>query len=188
MWPPKLYSQEDDELIIQENLKRVVFIAGGVGINPLMSMLSHLAEFDEQQKLQGGLGFGVRFLYTVRDPGPGRRDVSRILFLERLWRTFETGTMRDKGKFKVFLTSRAEEDGTNGQGERDALVWKGNEVPFSRRRITNDDLMEALGPVGERSRTVCYICGVPNMTDELVEHAKRAEGMDPRHVLCEKWW
>ena len=29
---------------------------------------------------------------------------------------------------------------------------------------------------------------VPGMTDEFVKAAKGADGMDERHVLCEKWW
>jgi NAD(P)H-flavin reductase len=35
---------------------------------------------------------------------------------------------------------------------------------------------------------VVYVCGVPGMTEKLVRRAKKAEGMDERHVLYEKWW
>ena len=56
------------------------------------------------------------------------------------------------------------------------------------RRIGHEDLLDALGPVGERKGVVVYICGPPEMTDEFVEVVKGAEGMEAGRVFCEKWW
>jgi NAD(P)H-flavin reductase len=61
-------------------------------------------------------------------------------------------------------------------------------LSVQRRRIIEKDLIDALGLVGERPETVCYICGVPGMTDEFVGKARRAEGMEGENVLFEKWW
>jgi NAD(P)H-flavin reductase len=161
VWPPKFYGYE---------IKRVVFIAGGVGINPLVSILSHLSHQDP-------LPFQIKFLYSLRDPGPPRSGDS-ILFMERLVKVFNI-LERDES-LQVFLTS-----GNDAEG---VIECNGNEVGFKGRRIAKEDLLEALGVVKERKDTVVYICGVPGMTDELVELAKQAEGIDERHVLCEKWW
>lgn len=161
VWPPKFYGDE---------IKRAVFVAGGVGINPLISMLSHLSKQDE-------LPFDIKFLYTLRDPGPSRSGDS-ILFLERLIKIFNL--LEKEDSLQMFLTS--------GTGEDGVIECNENDVDFKGRRIGKDDLLEALGTVEERRNTFIYICGVPGMTDEFVKTAKEAEGMDERHVLCEKWW
>jgi len=56
------------------------------------------------------------------------------------------------------------------------------------RRISHEDLFDAIGREDSRSNTVVYVCGLPTMTDEFVELLKKAPGMDETRVLCEKWW
>ena len=56
------------------------------------------------------------------------------------------------------------------------------------RRITHEDLLDAIGPVAERRGVVVYVCGPRMMTDDFVEVLMRAEGMEEKRVLCEKWW
>ena len=56
------------------------------------------------------------------------------------------------------------------------------------RRIDERDLEAALGPVGEREGVVAYVCGPPTMTDWAVAALRRAEGVIPERILCEKWW
>jgi len=170
VWPPQLKESE---------ITRVVFVAGGVGINPLMSIVSSLAT---QKKEKGKLGFYIKFLYTTRylrsDAHP-----SEILFLERLVSVFDV--LGDEGRFELFLTSvqREREDTEIGM-----LSVAGKQLKVQRRRIHDTDLLDALGSVEERAGTVCYICGVPTMTDEFVEKAKNAKGIVERNVLFEKWW
>lgn len=101
----------------------------------------------------------------------------QILFLDRVKN--KMGFLGPKGHFDLFLTAGKEthcgEDSTALEGVK-------------RRRIQGDDLLDALGPVNERSDTVCYVCGVPAMTDYFVDLAQKADGMDERNVFCEKWW
>ena len=61
------------------------------------------------------------------------------------------------------------------------------------RRIKTSDLVQALdgyssGSQSDRSRTVCYVCGPPKMTDEFVAFLVQQPGMAGERVLCEKWW
>ncbi|OJD25971.1 hypothetical protein ACJ73_02656 [Blastomyces percursus] len=69
------------------------------------------------------------------------------------------------------------------------------------RRIQMSDLHDILGgkkdvvPDGnsskDRGRTICYICGPPDMTDEFVVGAEEAIGAGvgrEKSVFCEKWW
>jgi len=105
------------------------------------------------------------------------------LFLERLISIFES--MGDEGELDLFLTC----DGNKGKADgRDKFEIGEKGVEVKRKRIHDTDLLDALGPVEERKGTVCYICGVPTMTDKFVEKAKKAEGMEEANVLSEKWW
>ena len=169
VWPPPLPENE---------IKRVVFVAGGVGINPPMSIVSHL---EQQKRDAGSLGFELHFLYTTRDIGPDSKP-SEILFLERLVSAFES--FGDEGRFELYLTS-GEDEGKDASG---SITVAGKTIDVKRRRIHDSDIFATLGAAGERGGTVYYICGVPMMTDDFVDKAKKADGMEEANVLFEKWW
>lgn len=157
-------------------LRKVVFVAGGVGINPLMSMLSSVAE-------RPGGAYEVRVFYSVKDPAGGSK-FGNILFLERIATLFTSGKIR--GSLRLFLT------GTEGAAadnqHRDVVSRNGVDVPFERRRVTVEDVVEAVGP--DKRFAAVYICGVPTMTDHFVTQlvSPGGLGMEPHRVLCEKWW
>ncbi|OAL67443.1 hypothetical protein A7C99_1307 [Trichophyton rubrum] len=61
------------------------------------------------------------------------------------------------------------------------------------RRIEAGDLHKAVGGSDElRSGTICYVCGPPVMTDELVKELETFIGSEDdktrKRVLYEKWW
>ena len=56
------------------------------------------------------------------------------------------------------------------------------------RRLTKADVLTVLGDFDKRQRTVCYVCGPPSMTDELVHFLLSLNGLEASRVLCEKWW
>jgi len=166
-------------------LRRLIFVAGGVGINPLMSMVSHFAETTDADRTE------VTFLYSVRDPGlraeedgGGGRDPERVLFLERLATLF--GREKVKGHLRLFLTGGGGEKDEGGSGG--VVSCNEVDVPFLARRITVADVEEAIGP--EKNFAAVYVCGVPAMTDEFVEKLTSASGvgLEPHRVLFEKWW
>ncbi|KAH9999259.1 NADH-cytochrome b-5 reductase [Xylariaceae sp. FL0662B] len=159
-------------------LRKVVFVAGGVGVNPLVSMIGALAESRNRPS-------NVQFLYSVKDPGePGR--ASRILFLERLAAIFGGGAV--KGKLQLFLTG-----GNRDEDREEGVVSCGEgraEVTCKSRRMTVDDVVEAVGGAAEKRFAVVYVCGVPTMTDDFVHELVNPKGLGMEHhrVLCEKWW
>jgi ferredoxin-NADP reductase len=165
VWPPPNVDMNE--------VKRVVLVAGGVGINPFMSMVGVIGK-------AYGKSYHVTVLYSVKDPGDHR--LSSVLYLESLAKLFKVEWV--KGELVLHLTSG--EKGT--QSPDDAVELAGYQMKCRRRRITKEDLLSALGNVEEARSTVVYICGVPLMTDELVEVAQQAAGMDPKRVLCERWW
>lgn len=165
-----------------QTLRKLVFVAGGVGVNPLISIVSHIAEKSDPR-------YSTEFLYSVRDPGEEKRDASNIHFLDRLSGIFNDG--EDNGNLRLFLTP----GGRSGDGDGSGNAVGGNDgtvtglhLDFKRRRISVDDISSAIGK--DRESAVVYICGVPSMTDELVEKLNSAEGLGiERHrILYEKWW
>ncbi|KAI1414242.1 hypothetical protein F5Y13DRAFT_18646 [Hypoxylon sp. FL1857] len=166
-------------------LRKVVFVAGGVGVNPLMSMVSSLAE-----KRDAGASFEVQFLYSLKDDLASQRgrSASRLQFVERLASIFASGKV--KGRLQLFLTG----GGGEGKGEEEGVLSCGSEggdVSFRARRMTVDDVSAAVGGASERRFAVVYVCGVPTMTDEFVRKLTDSQhglGMEPHRVLCEKWW
>ncbi|RYP50636.1 hypothetical protein DL769_010924 [Monosporascus sp. CRB-8-3] len=157
-------------------LRKVVFVAGGVGVNPLMSMLSALAEKPDSAP------FEVEFLYSMRDPGREHRKAERMLFLDRIVSVFAEGRL--KGRLRLFLTG-----GDEAEGDIPLSGAAGyGKVHFRGRRMTADDVATAVG--ADRRFAVVYVCGVPTMTDGFVRRLTDPAGlaMEPHRVLCEKWW
>ncbi|KAH7032817.1 uncharacterized protein B0I36DRAFT_320091 [Microdochium trichocladiopsis] len=192
-WPPP-------PTVDVASLRKVVFVAGGVGVNPLMSMLSYLAEGPSGVDGVRNHQFEVEFLYSVKDPAGGgvsgskkamgeQRRGEEVLFLDRIARVFEEGHV--KGRLRLFLTGLATGDGTNGEV---VCADAGIKIPFEKRRITVDDVASVIqstdGPSAAKDAAVVYICGVPSMTDEFVRQLTDPEGvgMARDRVLCEKWW
>jgi len=159
VWPPPG--------IEERSIRRAVFVAGGVGINPLKSMISHLHETSTMPP-------EVKFLYTVRWPSE-TKSLDQILFYKDL-RTIAESDSRHF-VLQLFIT-----DGSKDLG-------KENENSNPRfRRITHEDLRTAVVEGGHPESTVCYICGVPSMTDDFVDFLQKTKGLDQQRVLCEKWW
>ncbi|KAF9775067.1 hypothetical protein IL306_006892 [Fusarium sp. DS 682] len=141
-------------------ISRVVFVAGGVGINPLVSMMGCIAE--------EGYDVEVKVLYASKVPAQGLKSV---LFLERI-RTWFT-EKRLRGNLKVFTTG-----GYGGNVESGGF-------DVQKKRFTVEDVKEA---VGEKSDSVVYVCGPATMTDEIVDGLTRDGRMDKKRVMLEKWW
>ena len=196
-WPPPQLSHSD-----LKSLKRAVFIAGGIGINPLISMLSFISEKEKWPPI-------IRVFYSVRmDPkhGDHDQDLSSIVFLDRLKslvrdaRTWEGVDF----KFRLVLTGRSGTHNSNSQTNNHTTTTTPQDpeslVHLSLGpRLQWSEIREAIGssPSTDEAKdhddntinnSVVYICGPPAMTDEIVRRLKEEEGMEERRVLCEKWW
>ena len=157
-------------------------MAGGVGINPLMAMLRSLKPGCPQIKL----------LYAVRKPQPievgflDGKDLPRsgILFFEDLLAL----ALRIPGQVSVNMYLTGDQELACDWEQLDRVVRKRNVKVLEGRRWTYEELEEALGEETERENAVAYVCGPPQMTDEVVGMLKRVPGMKEDWVFCEKWW
>lgn len=150
-------------------------------------MITHIIDVHKDD-----VPYEIKFLYSVKNPAqdpeknPQNMDgLDKILFLPRLKGLFKT--LGERGDLSVFLTSGLTRRkgievgcGDDDGGERIVKYRKG--------RITEQNVLEALGPVDGRKGTLCYICGVPTMTDSFVSLVKGADGMSARNVFSERWW
>ncbi|RDK38532.1 hypothetical protein M752DRAFT_269584 [Aspergillus phoenicis ATCC 13157] len=188
VWPPS--SNVD-----LTKVRNVVFVAGGVGINPLMSMLSHLNNGDEIALPHPS--FNIRFLYSTKLPrkeegtvtgsgGGGSNSLEQILFLSRLRQIIASQSQicRLQISLDLFITDPGlDQSSLTGSAESDDLT-------LHMRRINRDDLRKAISnPDGsiEAAETVCYVCGPPGMTDDVVGNLEGFLG-DKERVYYEKWW
>ncbi|KAF2271142.1 hypothetical protein CC78DRAFT_557164 [Lojkania enalia] len=160
VWPPPG--------VDASTIKRVVFIAGGVGINPLISILSYIRQ--EQPLLD------VRFLYSTKISSKGAQQ-GEVLFLPRILNLLSTpsGAERQgKSRLELFLT------GTwDGIGDFGSVLTQ---------RIDEAALSRAIDSQEKRQSSIFYVCGPRDMTDSIVEHLRGQDNIAPEQVLCEKWW
>ncbi|ORY17413.1 hypothetical protein BCR34DRAFT_37384 [Clohesyomyces aquaticus] len=181
VWPPPG--------LVKESIKRVVFIAGGVGINPLMSMISYIGQ--QRDSLEQ-----VRLLYATKLPSTNP-ERTEILFLPRILDFFcepRTSSQDLKGHLELFVTgahnktSRSDKDVSGllnlppPEPEADATV------KVYQGRIDESALSRAVGDPETQSSSVFYVCGPPHMTDSIVQHLRNKENVASEQVLCEKWW
>ena len=130
----------------------------------------------------------VHVLYSSKVPPSG--DQASILFLPRLQSIFSSSTAA-KWKLQIFLTrlqisSTSEIPCHVSSPEYSEQQLSNQEI--HRRRMKHEDALDAIGPVSERGSAIAYVCGPRNMTDEVVDLLRNAEGMTVERVRCEKWW
>jgi predicted ferric reductase len=168
VWPPPN--------VDLSQVKKLVFIAGGVGINPLISIISHLS-----QRL---CPFEIHFLYSTKVPN-NKVECDKILFLHRLWDALQA---IPHGNLHLFLTSLGSHLASKSQHTMSCQQGGGH--TYQARRLSFDDVENALGPQHSRASVLVYICGSPVMTDLYIDRLQepRGPGLKPHQVMYEKWW
>lgn len=159
-------------------IEKIVFVAGGVGINPLMSMLSYLAEGHAFSDLEE-----VVVLYSSKVSG---RNLEDILFVRRIATLFSSGKI--KGRFKLHLTGGSV--GDLALKLSDYEIALGPYVEIQSGRFSALDLCRVV-TANHSSSSMVYICGPPTMTDEMVtllRSPKCEVHIDGSHIMTEKWW
>lgn len=188
----------------------IVLIAGGVGINPLYSMLLALS-WDQIRNSQLDLGSSdnmsrknstnfskITLLYSCRNK-------SEVLFLEQLQALYSK-VLGDNLRIHITLTREefcpktSEDykfvDAHSSFSEKS--LW--DPSTFHEGRITSTLLEKTIfddglpsnvqsseGVNSKTSKTAVILCGPPTMTDSLVEVCKEI-GVQDDDIHFEKWW
>ncbi|XP_030645170.1 oxidoreductase NAD-binding domain-containing protein 1 [Chanos chanos] len=138
----------------------LLLVGGGVGINPLYSILLHTADLLQLQ--QGHTPGRTHLCYSAK-------TTHELLFKNTIIdirREFP-----DKFSCKFHVTKQS----TDIEQELQPYT--------SRGRISE----EVLRPYVDLERTLCFLCGPPPMI-ESVSEALRGFGLSDDRILFEKWW
>jgi ferredoxin-NADP reductase len=168
--------------VLLDDVSRVIFVAGGVGVNPLVSMLTCLVEELEHRSGQRRQ-MEVIFSYASKMPGSG--TLSDVLFLDRVARLVErANALRNQGvqaRMSLRLTNSAFDKGVALPPSCDERY-----VNLQQGRLMSQELVN-LVQKGDSVGSFVYICGPPEMTDDFTD-SLHAAGIDRQRVLTEKWW
>ncbi|PLN76393.1 hypothetical protein BDW42DRAFT_197196 [Aspergillus taichungensis] len=187
VWPP---TGVDD----LDKVQKVVLVAGGVGINPLISILSHLNNNTNNTNHHHPHSYNIHILYSTKHPP--NTDLSQILFLPRLQQIIRSQSYSHRLciSLDLFLTSPSSSENPTSPASDAASSSSSppsaDEFHIHNRRINESDLRTALASANGRTEpagTVCYVCGPPRMTDEMVDVLGGLLGGQER-VFYEKWW
>ncbi|CAG8462876.1 13712_t:CDS:2 [Acaulospora morrowiae] len=161
---------------LEEETESVVLIAGGVGINPLVSMLGTILESDDEDRKNEGKSEidghikKIRLLYSAR-------TFSELLFYDRIEKL--RSVWSNVLECKYFLT--------RDDPPSLPIVNFGTEF-YYRQRIDQAILNELVERErANMDRLKCFLCGPPQMEDDLIKYLKEA-GMNEERILFEKWW
>lgn len=132
-------------------------------ISPLISILSHLYQNPREKPSS------IKFLYSARKGPSG--NLTSILFFDRLRTLFEKERSAPNNSLEFFLTTESSQPAQPGKKSTraaSAQQLEADSVLPDRvwyRRLAEQDLLNAVGPVEQRNRTLVYVCGPPAMTD-----------------------
>lgn len=170
-----------------EDVDLLVFVAGGVGINPMLSMLSFLTE-----EYVGSRGPGLEVCILYSSKMAVTTKVEDILFVDRISTLFRDGKL--KGRIELYIT------GGIASTSEGLLLINGVQVEVRARRLSTSDLKAAVRQAeyisnptkSGRKFPLVYVCGPLAMTDELVSGLTKSSqsglSLDCRLVKLEKWW
>jgi len=160
-----------------------LFLVGGVGITPLISMARYRAERLSAASAAPGSGPAplTTFIYSAR-------HVDELVFRAELEALATAGAAtRAAGAaaapFRLFLSTTAQ---TRGQHAEGADAWQEAPARLNTGRVPLELLRRELRHVAD-ARGHVFLCGPPGMVDELLPLLQQHIA-DPRRVHFERWW
>ncbi|CAG8522333.1 9227_t:CDS:2 [Dentiscutata erythropus] len=162
----------------EDGTECVLFIAGGVGINPLISMFTSILEAEnntnandmKNQMKKVGVK-KIRLLYSAR-------SFNELLFYNRIEKLRKEWPQVLECKY--FLT------GENAPPSQSLSISDESEFYYGQRisqKILGDIIMKECENL---EKLKCFICGPPIMRDNLICWLKNV-GLVEKRILIEKW-
>ncbi|XP_077364336.1 oxidoreductase NAD-binding domain-containing protein 1 [Festucalex cinctus] len=143
----------------------LLLVAGGVGINPLFSILSHVADLLQLSRASGGRAYNIGSVHLCYSA----KTTEELLFKNPILRVCRE--FPDKLTCEFHVTQQSTDIEPHLQ-------------PFvNRRRIAEEELRTHVDP----QRTLCYLCGPPPMIEAISQTLVNL-GLPQDRILFEKWW
>jgi hypothetical protein len=150
-------------------------------------MLSHLNNNDESTSpYHPCLNINILYSSKLSEASSLESALDQILFLQRLREIVRSQSQSHRLRItlNLFLTNLQDESSP-------LLVQPPDDLKIHPRRINQDDLRKTVSGTDGRfspSKTVCYVCGPPQMTDEIVNTVTEILNGRKDRVFFEKWW
>ncbi|RVE66867.1 hypothetical protein OJAV_G00111830 [Oryzias javanicus] len=143
----------------------LLLVAGGVGINPLYSILLHAKDLLHLNQASGGGGGNIGSAHLCYSA----KNTQELLFKSSIIEMCREFPDKISCNFHV----------TQQSADVDAHLQ-----PFIKSgRITVEELEASVDP----QRTLCYLCGPPPMIEGISETLTEL-GLPKNRILYEKWW
>ncbi|TRY65711.1 hypothetical protein DNTS_005557 [Danionella cerebrum] len=140
----------------------LLLVAGGVGINPLYSILLHTADLLGQTHTGGYTPGHTHLCYSAK-------NTTELLFKDTILDLCLEHP--DKLSCNFHVTQQSSE------------IEKRFQPHVARGRIAEEELRHCVHP----ERTLCYLCGPPPMIETVSSDLQRI-GLSEDRILFEKWW
>lgn len=143
--------------------RNLVLIAGGVGINPLLSILRHSADLHREWADKGnGYEIGtIKLFYSAK-------NTSELLFKKNIL------DLVNEFPKKIACSFHVTKQTTQISAELKPYITEG--------RITEEEIRNHIS-----KETLFYICGPPPMTDFFSKQLENNH-IPREHICFEKWW
>ncbi|XP_028285037.1 oxidoreductase NAD-binding domain-containing protein 1 isoform X2 [Parambassis ranga] len=143
----------------------LLLVAGGVGINPLYSILLHTADLLHLNQALGDRGYNIGSAHLCYSA----KNTQELLFKNSITEVCQEFPDTFSCDFHVTQQS------TDVDPQLQPFVNRG--------RITEEVLQAHVDP----QRTLCYLCGPPPMI-ETISKTLMQLGLSKDRILFEKWW
>ncbi|XP_007934815.1 oxidoreductase NAD-binding domain-containing protein 1 [Orycteropus afer afer] len=143
--------------------RNLVLIAGGVGINPLLSILRHAADLHRERANKGsGYEIGtIQLFYSAK-------NTSELLFKKNIL------DLVNEFPEKIACSLHVTRQTTQISAELKPYIMEG--------RIMEKEIRDHIS-----EETLFYICGPPPMTDFFSKQLEKSH-VPKEHICFEKWW
>ncbi|XP_035537480.1 oxidoreductase NAD-binding domain-containing protein 1 isoform X2 [Morone saxatilis] len=143
----------------------LLLVAGGVGINPLYSILLHTTDLLHLNQASGGRDYNIGSAHLCYSA----KNTQELLFKSSIIEACREFPDKFTCDFHV----------TQQSADVDPHL-----LPFLKRgRITEEELRAHVDP----QRTLCFLCGPPPMI-EAISKTLMDFGLTKDRILYEKWW
>jgi len=143
--------------------RNLVLIAGGVGINPLLSILRHAADLHRERAHRGsGYEMGTTKLFY------SAQNTSELLFKKNIL------DLVNEFPEKIACSLHVTKQTAQISAELKPYITEG--------RITEKEIRDHIS-----QETLFYICGPPPMTDFFSKQLENSH-VPKEHICFEKWW
>ncbi|KAG9292701.1 hypothetical protein G9A89_008289 [Geosiphon pyriformis] len=161
-----IYNREDEK---KNDIQTLLFVAGGAGINPLVSMITSLIDGRENDRRDGSLN-GIQKIWLMYSA----RTRDELLFFQRIEQLKE----KSKGflECSYFLTRKAS---SSFDPEKE------NSGMFRYERISQVHLTEIINKI-HLPHLKSFICGPGQMEVDIIGWLRKA-GLKEKQISFERW-